>query len=131
MEQQADVDLQRAVRCGFPEVIYAEGKSPELVVQVMRQQMLAGQQSLATRVTVVQAAAVKSAFPDVIYNPLARTLRRPHGQSKRESASAEQQLPCGPVGLRGPYVFIWCYLPGADEGGFAYPHETRLLIKVY
>ncbi len=97
LEQQADVDLQRAVRCGFPEVIYAEGKSPELVVQVMRQQMLAGQQSLATRVTVVQAAAVQSAFPDVIYNPLARTLRRPHGQSKRESASAEQQLPCGPV----------------------------------
>ena len=102
LDQQVDVDLQRASRCGFPEVIYAEGKSPELVVQVMRQQMAAGQQSLATRVTPEQAAAAESAFPDVIYNPVARSLRRPQGPAKREQSVGEQsvgehQSTCGPV----------------------------------
>ena len=42
-----------------------------------------------------------------------------------------------PIDLLDPYMFIWCcgYLPGTDESGYesgyAYPHETRLLIKVY
>ena len=40
-------------------------------------------------------------------------------------------LLCGPLGLLGPYVFIWCHLPGTGGGGFAYPHEARLLIMVY
>ena len=43
----------------------------------------------------------------------------------------DMQLPGGPIGLLGPYVFVWCYLRVADESGFAYPHVTRLLIKAY
>ena len=74
--QGAEVDLGRAVRCGFPEVVYGEGKPPELVVNVFRTQQAAGQPSLATRVSPEQAVAVQNAFPDAIYHSAARTIRR-------------------------------------------------------
>ena len=69
------VDLDRARRCRFPEVVYGPGKSPETIVEVFRCQQVAGQGSLATRVTPEQADAATAAFPDIAYNPRARTLR--------------------------------------------------------
>ncbi len=71
------LDLARAERCGFPEVVYGEGKQPETIVQVFRAQQAAGQASLATRVSPVQAAAVLEAFPHAIHHSLARTVRLP------------------------------------------------------
>src|SRR5204862_5208119 len=47
----ANVDLQRQRRCGFPEVIYCSGKTPEWVAGVVRQLAQAGQDCLATRVS--------------------------------------------------------------------------------
>ena len=73
----ADVDLQRQARCGFPEVIFGEGKSPEVVVSILAQQHSAGQTGFVTRVSVRQAETVRNAFPQTIYNPVARTLRIP------------------------------------------------------
>jgi NCAIR mutase (PurE)-related protein len=73
----ADVDLQRVTRCGFPEVIFGEGKAAELVVHVLRQQQAAGQDGLVTRVNQSQVDAVMAAFPQAVHNALARTLRVP------------------------------------------------------
>ena len=47
----AQVDLHRRDRCGFPEVIFCEGKSGEWVEGVVRQLAIAGQDCLATRVS--------------------------------------------------------------------------------
>ncbi|MCA9034594.1 MAG: nickel pincer cofactor biosynthesis protein LarB [Planctomycetaceae bacterium] len=71
----ADIDLQRQARCGFPEVIYGEGKTADLIVHIMKTQQAAGQACLATRVTEEQANVVRAAFPATIYNPVARTVR--------------------------------------------------------
>lgn len=72
---EACVDLGRAARCGFPEVVYGSGKTPEAIVGVFEALSAAGQACLATRVNDEQAAAVLKHFPAVIFNQTARTLR--------------------------------------------------------
>ena len=70
-----NVDLDRQRRCGFPEVIYAPGKSLEAIVEIARQLLNANQHVLATRVDAQQAAAISAVLPEIRYNPIARTLR--------------------------------------------------------
>ena len=36
-----------------------------------------------------------------------------------------------PIGLLGPICPFGAYLPSTDEGGYAWPHEARLLIKAH
>lgn len=69
------LDLDRAARCGFPEVVFGEGKPPETIVNVFRAQQDAGQACLATRVSPVQAEAVLAAYSQAIWQPLGRTIR--------------------------------------------------------
>ncbi|GAB6057589.1 nickel pincer cofactor biosynthesis protein LarB [Desulfonatronum parangueonense] len=67
------IDRHRALRNGFPEVIYGEGKTPEQVGEIF-QRMGELANVLATRVSPEMAAHVQSLCPDVHYHPLARTL---------------------------------------------------------
>ena len=46
----ATVDLGRAVRCGFGEVIFGEGKSAELVTRIIQTQLDQGQSAFITRI---------------------------------------------------------------------------------
>ena len=69
------LDLDRARRCGFPEVVFAEGKSVEAVVQAFAKLEDAGQCALATRVNDEQAAKLRARFPDAVHNASARTVR--------------------------------------------------------
>ncbi len=71
-----DLDLQRRERCGFPEVVFGEGKPAAMIVSILQKQHDAGQDSLVTRVHSDQATVLLNAFPDAIYNDTARTLRR-------------------------------------------------------
>jgi NCAIR mutase (PurE)-related protein len=73
----AHVDLERGSRCGFPEVIYCEGKTSEWVEGVARRLVDAGQNCLATRVTAEQAAHLARAFPLADQDRLARTFWLP------------------------------------------------------
>jgi NCAIR mutase (PurE)-related protein len=74
-EQPTTIDLDRERRCGFPEVIFGEGKAPATIVAIARQQLAAGQHVLATRVSADQAAAIVRELPQARYNATARTLR--------------------------------------------------------
>ncbi len=76
----AHVDLHRRRRCGFPEVIFCEGKTPEWVEGVVRQLLDAGQDVLATRVSEVQASWLAERFPDAHQDRLARTFWLPVSQ---------------------------------------------------
>ena len=71
----AQVDLDRRRRCGFPEVIYAEGKSVEAIARIVAVQIEQEIDVLATRMTAEQAAALRSQFPAAEYNPVGRTFR--------------------------------------------------------
>ncbi len=73
----ARVDLDRQRRCGFPEVVYCEGKSVEAVEQIFAALVAAGQDAFATRVSAEQAAAIQRRFPNARHNAIARTIRVP------------------------------------------------------
>ncbi len=73
----AAIDLARKERCGFPEVIYAEGKPAELIVEILKRQRTANQPGFATRVSAEQSQQILKELPDAIYHPSARTLRLP------------------------------------------------------
>lgn len=68
------VDMDRLQRCGFPEVVYGAGKTPDAIAAVFQAQFAAGQNSLATRVTSEQADVICGLFPDATSNPIARTI---------------------------------------------------------
>ncbi len=70
---QLDVDRQR--RCGFPEVVFAEGKSAQTVVDIFARLTDSGQECLATRVSPEQAERLLAHFPQAIVNVDARTVR--------------------------------------------------------
>src|SRR6476619_4709289 len=73
----AHVDLQRRQRCGFPEVIFCEGKTSEWVEAVVRKLTEAGQDCLATRVSADQAAHLAGTFPPAKQDRVARTFWLP------------------------------------------------------
>ncbi len=73
----ATVDLGRRERCGFPEVIFCEGKTPEWVEGVALRLAAAGQDCLATRVNDVQAAHLTPRFPAAEQDRVARTFWLP------------------------------------------------------
>lgn len=69
------LDTNRADRCGFPEVVYAPGKSVAAIIQVFKQQRDVQQDSLATRVEESVQDQLQQHFPDAIINKSARTVR--------------------------------------------------------
>jgi NCAIR mutase (PurE)-related protein len=78
----AQVDLHRRQRCGFPEVIFCEGKTPAWVEGVVRQLASAGQDCLATRVSPEQAEHLARAFPLAEQDRVARTFWLPAGERR-------------------------------------------------
>jgi len=76
------LDLDRARRCGFPEVIYGAGKDPEHLLEIVTLQQQAGQPSLITRATPEHAELLTARFPAAIHHPVARTIRIPNGPSQ-------------------------------------------------
>jgi NCAIR mutase (PurE)-related protein len=71
----ATVDLDRQRRCGFPEVIFGAGKTPEAIVSIARRLLDHGQHVLATRIDVEKADVICHGLPEATYNPVSRTLR--------------------------------------------------------
>jgi len=69
----AVVDHHRALRQGVAEVILGEGKTPEQVVAIAKEITRVGHNALITRVDSTKASALREAFDDVRYVPLART----------------------------------------------------------
>ncbi|MGQ0633245.1 MAG: nickel pincer cofactor biosynthesis protein LarB [Planctomycetaceae bacterium] len=73
--ESVQVDLARAARCGYPEVVYSPGKTPAEIVAVFTALLEHGQNCLATRVSPEQAGHVLSAFPAACHNARGRTVR--------------------------------------------------------
>ncbi len=71
----ASVDVHRGVRCGFPEVIFGQGKSAEQIEEILRILLRHHQGGLVTRVEEATAAHLQRAYPQGVHNPLGRTFR--------------------------------------------------------
>ncbi|MBN2473783.1 MAG: nickel pincer cofactor biosynthesis protein LarB [Pirellulales bacterium] len=72
---EAQVDLDRYRRCGFPEVVFAQGKTVAAMEKIFQALIHHGADVLATRVSVEQATELKIKFPHGQYNRVARTFR--------------------------------------------------------
>ncbi len=72
---EAQIDLDRAGRCGFPEVVFAQGKSVPAMVKIFGALLESGHEVLATRVSPEQATELLAKFESGKYNALGRTFR--------------------------------------------------------
>jgi NCAIR mutase (PurE)-related protein len=70
----ASVDHHRALRCGFPEVIFCQGKETEHVLKIAGSILDGGGGLLATRIHPEAASALLKKFPGAVHNSTARTV---------------------------------------------------------
>ena len=74
----ANVDHHRALRCGFPEVVYAPGKTPDDLVRIAREILSRSERLLVTRVEGENLRRLLAEVPDAVHHERARavTVRR-------------------------------------------------------
>ena len=70
----AKVDHHRDLRCGFPEVIYCEGKTTEQIAAIFEKCAEAGVNVLATRADHEAHKAICESHPKAEYYELARCI---------------------------------------------------------
>ena len=67
------LDNHRNLRCGFPETVFAQGKTPEQILAITNRLAANSQQVLVTRLNAEVYAEIRAGLPaDMIYHPLAR-----------------------------------------------------------
>src|SRR4051812_38961460 len=69
----ATIDHHRALRQGFPEVIYGAGKTVEQVLSIAQRIADRGDGVLITRVEEDAVLPLRDAFKEIEYNPIGRT----------------------------------------------------------
>ena len=77
----AHIDHHRALRTGFPEVIFGQGKTREQILSIAERIIEHGSQMLATRLAEDAAQALVERFPQAEYDTLARTVLVPAPQT--------------------------------------------------
>ncbi len=70
----AKLDHHRSLRCGFPEVIFCQGKTVEQVVTIFGRMAHQGSTILATRAGPEVHEAVRAAYPRAVYHASARAI---------------------------------------------------------
>ena len=90
---EAQLDLDRSRRCGFPEVVFAEGKTVAAMEKIFAAMLEHGVDVLATRMSAHQAAELGSRFPNSHYNAVGRTFRVLRPAGKRAAATPRRRLP--------------------------------------
>lgn len=70
----ATLDHHRALRNGFPEVVFGQGKQPEQVAAIARRLAERSDKVLVTRVDPAMAEIVCAELPELAYHPLPRLL---------------------------------------------------------
>ncbi len=68
------LDTQRELRCGRPEVIYGAGKTPEQILEISVALLEHHDRLLVTRISPEAAALVQSRLPRAVHRQLSRTL---------------------------------------------------------
>ncbi|MDO8586077.1 MAG: nickel pincer cofactor biosynthesis protein LarB [Armatimonadota bacterium] len=70
----AKIDTHRALRAGFPEVIFCQGKTREQVAEIMLSLTNHNSKALATRATREMFDAVSAVVPDAVWHEAARLI---------------------------------------------------------
>lgn len=128
---EAQLDLDRQRRCGYPEVVFGEGKTVPTLVKIFERLMAAGVDVLATRVSSEKAAELAPQFPRGVYNPVGRTFRIPlassNGQSGPRGRVAVVTAGTGdlPVAEEARETLVWmgAEVTSITDVGVAGPHR--------
>lgn len=88
----AKLDHHRALRNGFPEVIYCPGKATEHILAILERLTARSDRVLASRASAEVADAVLQRFPSAVYHELPRMLVVP-GQDAASTPNAQCPTP--------------------------------------
>ncbi|MFQ6094404.1 MAG: nickel pincer cofactor biosynthesis protein LarB, partial [bacterium] len=88
----ATIDHHRALRRGFPEVIFCQGKRVDQIVSIAERITSSGSDLLATRASREVYEAVRERVPNVEYNELARTITLIRGRGRAAGAKTRGTL---------------------------------------
>ncbi len=88
----ACLDHHRALRTGFPEVIYCPGKTTEQILAITDRLREKGGKVLATRAVPEVAEALQNRFPGTLYHVPARIVVVPKHRDDETSPSASPQI---------------------------------------
>ena len=96
----AKLDHHRALRNGFPEVIYCPGKTTEHILLILEKLTAQSRTVLASRATPEVAEAVQAVFPHAVYHSLARMIvvRTEGFAASAAPSDADSSLSFRPVG---------------------------------
>jgi len=113
---EVQLDIGRQDRCGFPEVIYGEGKNQETILKIFRSFAEKGIDAFATRIDAEKGEFLQqqlgAAGQSFRYNPMARTFRlfsaesaqtKPHGKIAVVSAGTSD----APVAEEARETALW------------------------
>ena len=81
--EHSTLDLERTLRRGFPEVVFAPGKTPDQIAEIVQRMNKAGQSVLVTRIDEQAVSWVTLIAPRATHNEVARTLFAPVGKQPR------------------------------------------------
>ena len=117
----AKVDHHRSLRRGHPETVFAEGKTPEQVIEIVGSMKEHGSNVLVTRCNPDVASAVLAAHPEGKHNAVARTIT----------------ITVTPPEILGGYIVVVCAgtsdLPVAEEAAVtceALGHQVKRIADV-
>lgn len=72
----AKLDTYRELRSGFPEVVYCASKPDEYLAAIYKRLIDSYGEVYGTRATPAQYELVKKVLPQIVYDPVARTLKQ-------------------------------------------------------
>jgi NCAIR mutase (PurE)-related protein len=135
----ATVDVDRAARCGFPEVIFGEGKSAATIAAIAGELLQRGQPVLATRIDEQKGTALQELLPAVQHNPIARTVRinLPESEADRGSRGRVAVITAGtsdlPVAEEARETLQWMGVSVVmvRDVGVAGPHRLPARLAVF
>jgi len=78
----AHVDHHRGLRMGFPEVVYAPGKTPDDLARIAAEILSRSDRLLVTRVEGAALAALLAAVPDAVHHARARAVTVDRGERR-------------------------------------------------
>jgi len=115
----ARLDLDRHRRCGVPEVIFCEGKTPAQVIRIVAVMKRAGHNVFGTRATPEFHAAVARAHPELVYHAAARAITLD---------VAPRPRPCGRVAVVSAGTSD---LPVAEEAAFTAARMGARVVRIH
>jgi hypothetical protein len=115
----AKVDHHRHLRKGYPETIFAAGKTPAQVAEIVGRMVAHGSNVLATRCDDAVVSAVRAAHPDAVHHEAARAIT----------------VTVHPVDILPGYVAVLCAgtsdIPVAEEAVVTCESTGNVVKRVY